>query len=463
VYVLVTPPENDVLWAHGVVRSHQGTPALRGISIGVRLGEVLAVIGPHGSGKSTLLQCLGGVLPVDEGEIHFQGSPVHTLSPRAREQLRREHFGFVGSRPALVPELTALENAALPLMLGGAPRREALAVAAEWLERLDVPECARSRPAALRQEQRQRIAVARALAHQPAVVLADEPTAPLQREAGEQVLRVLATAARSHGISLLITGTDTGIARYADRVAAISDGRLSTPVPARDVPLPVDASTWARVPGAGVPGAGASGTGAAEAGASGAGVPGAGTAERESVTLSSGAVGEGSRSGAEGAEARPPAAASAGATAGAAGPSGPAVPGSPGGTGDPGGSGGPGGGGGPGGSGGAAGAVGPDGVGSPKGPGGSRVQSPPGQVAAAAAAAPSQAPGSGAGGAKPSAPAQIVGPSAPPAEPVSAGAVPASAAAGAKGGRARADAVAGATAIRGGRGGKGAALPVVDE
>lgn len=238
----VTPPDEDVLWGHALVKSHQGTPALRGVSIGVRAGEVLALTGPHGSGKTTLLHCLGAIEPPDDGELWFRGAPVHTMPRAARERLRREFFGYVGPHPALVPELTARENAALPLMLAGAGRREAFTAATEWLERLDVADCARKRPAALRQEQRQRIAVARALAHHPAVLLADEPTAPLHREDADQVLRILATAARSHGISLVLASTDPAAARYADRVATLTDGVLTAPVAARAL---AGAAAWA--------------------------------------------------------------------------------------------------------------------------------------------------------------------------------------------------------------------------
>uniref|UniRef100_UPI000ACC4B28 ABC transporter ATP-binding protein n=1 Tax=Peterkaempfera griseoplana TaxID=66896 RepID=UPI000ACC4B28 len=158
------PPDSDVLRASGVVKSHDGTPALRGVSLAVRRGEVLAVTGPRGSGKTTLLGCLSAQLPVDEGEVWYDDLAVHTLSRTDRERLRREQFGWVGSQPDLVPELTAAENVALPLLLAGAGRRAARTAAAEWLERLDVADCARRRPAEIIQSQRQRIAVARALA-----------------------------------------------------------------------------------------------------------------------------------------------------------------------------------------------------------------------------------------------------------------------------------------------------------
>ncbi|MEV4556393.1 ABC transporter ATP-binding protein [Kitasatospora sp. NPDC049285] len=221
------PPDNDVLWARGIVKSHHGTPALRGVSLGVRVGEMLAVTGPRGSGKSTLLGCLSAQLPVDDGEVWFNSSPVHTLSRTGREKLRRERFGYVGSEPHLVPELTARENVALPLLLAGAGHKAAYRAAADWLERLDVADCAKLRPAQLQQSQRQRIAVARALAPEPPVVFADDPTAPLHRDAREQVLRILASAARSHQLTLVLATHDPALARFADRTVHLVDGRLT--------------------------------------------------------------------------------------------------------------------------------------------------------------------------------------------------------------------------------------------
>ncbi|PBC77544.1 putative ABC transport system ATP-binding protein [Streptomyces sp. TLI_235] len=222
------PPDNDVLWARGIVKSHHGTPALRGVSLAVREGEVLAVTGPRGSGKSTLLGCLSAQLPVDEGEVWFHSSPVHTLGRAGREKLRRRRFGWVGSEPHLVPELTARENTALPLLLAGAGHRAAYTAAAEWLERLDVADCAARRPAELTQAQRQRIAVARALAPLPPVVFADDPGAPLHREEQDQVLRILASAARSHGLTLILATHDPEPAGQADRTLVLVDGRITT-------------------------------------------------------------------------------------------------------------------------------------------------------------------------------------------------------------------------------------------
>ncbi|PWI44664.1 ATP-binding cassette domain-containing protein [Streptomyces sp. ICBB 8177] len=223
------PPDNDVLWGRSLRHAHEGSPALLGVSLGVRGGEILAVTGPRGSGKTTLLRCLSGQLVPDEGEVWFNSAPVHTLGRAARERLRRERFGWIDPSPRLLPELTARENAALPLLLTGASHRDARRAAQEWLERLDVGECARRRPAGLTQAQRQRIAIARALVTVPEVVFADEPTAALHRAERAQVLRTLTTAARSHGITMVLATHDTGVAEFADRTVALVDGQRTAP------------------------------------------------------------------------------------------------------------------------------------------------------------------------------------------------------------------------------------------
>ncbi|MEO3766536.1 ATP-binding cassette domain-containing protein [Streptomyces sp. B8F3] len=224
------PPDNDVLWARSLHYAHGGTPALAGVSLGVAPGEILAVTGPRGSGKTTLLKCLSGQLLPQQGEVWFNSGPVHTLSTGARERLRRDRFGWIGTRPELVPELTCWENAALPLLLAGETHRAARRTAMEWLERLDAGDIARCRPALLPQEQRQRIAIARALVAGPDVVFADEPTAPLRRAEGAQALRTLVAAARSHGMSVVLTGPegDAAVTGSADRTFPLVDGRRAS-------------------------------------------------------------------------------------------------------------------------------------------------------------------------------------------------------------------------------------------
>ncbi|KAF4406298.1 MULTISPECIES: ABC transporter ATP-binding protein [Streptomyces] len=223
---MVAPPDNDVIRALSLHYAYGGTPALTGVSLGVRAGEVLAVSGPRGSGKTTLLQCLAGQLLPDSGEVWFNSSPVHTLGSLARERLRRERFGWIDTDPQLVPELTGWENAALPLLLRGTGARAARGKAVDWLERLDVGDCARKRPAALRQPQRQRVAIARALAAEPTVLFADDPTARLHRAERASVLRTLTAAARSHDITVLLATHDPDVSAEADRSVALLDGRL---------------------------------------------------------------------------------------------------------------------------------------------------------------------------------------------------------------------------------------------
>ncbi|MCH0542533.1 ATP-binding cassette domain-containing protein [Streptomyces sp. MUM 203J] len=222
---MVAPPDNDVLWARSLHHTHHGSPALSGVSVGVREGEVLAVHGPRGSGKTTLLHCLSGQLAPQDGEVWFNSAPVHTMGPLQRERLRRDRFGWIDPEPTLLPELTAWENAALPLLLRGCSHRAAKSTALEWLERLDAGPCATRRPHALLQSERQRVAVARALVADPTVLFADEPTACLHQADRSLVLRTLTAAARSHRITVVLATHDEAVAGIADRVIALVDGR----------------------------------------------------------------------------------------------------------------------------------------------------------------------------------------------------------------------------------------------
>ncbi|MDQ0716518.1 putative ABC transport system ATP-binding protein [Streptomyces luteogriseus] len=219
-------PDNDVLWARALHFQHDdGSPALCGVSLGVREGEILAIGGPRGSGKTTLLRCLSGMVPVRRGEVWFNSVPVHTMGPLTRERLRRDRFGWIDPSPSLVPELNAWENAALPLMLRGTSRRRAKTAALEWLERLDIGDSARKRPHQLVQAERQRVCIARALAPAPSVLFADEPTAPLHRADRAHVLRTLTTAARSHRITVVLATHEAETAALADRTVSLLDGR----------------------------------------------------------------------------------------------------------------------------------------------------------------------------------------------------------------------------------------------
>lgn len=181
-------------------------------------------MGPSGSGKSTLLHCLSGILRPDSGGVYFDGTEISGRSDRERSQLRRSIFGFVFQDGQLVEELPARENVALPLMLQGEGRGAALARADEMLGRLGVSEVAGRRPGGMSGGQAQRVAVARALIHNPDVVFADEPTGALDQATGHEVMQVLTASATRTGSSLVLVTHDLNVASWCDRVIEIRDG-----------------------------------------------------------------------------------------------------------------------------------------------------------------------------------------------------------------------------------------------
>lgn len=215
-----------IIQGDGLVKSFGPTPALRGASLAVDAAEIVAVMGPSGSGKSTLLHCLAGILTPDEGEITFAGRRIDALGEADRSTLRRDHFGFVFQFGQLVPELTAEENVALPLLLAGRRRREALAQAHTWFERLDLDGLERRRSGELSGGQAQRVALARALVTDPQVLFADEPTGSLDSLTGEHAMELLVTAARDHGTTVILITHDARVAAYADREVVVRDGTV---------------------------------------------------------------------------------------------------------------------------------------------------------------------------------------------------------------------------------------------
>ncbi|RZU51442.1 putative ABC transport system ATP-binding protein [Krasilnikovia cinnamomea] len=215
-----------LLQAHGLVKSYGQTPALRGVDIEIGEGELVAVTGPSGCGKSTLLHCLAGILRADAGSVRYRDREIGTESEAARAKLRRTEFGVLFQFGQLVPELTAAENVALPLLLGGWTRREARRVALLWLGRFGVEELADVRPGAMSGGQQQRCAVARSLVSEPRVLFADEPTGALDVLTGEQVLTELMQVARLQGTAIVLVTHDARIAAYADREVALRDGAV---------------------------------------------------------------------------------------------------------------------------------------------------------------------------------------------------------------------------------------------
>jgi putative ABC transport system ATP-binding protein len=219
--------------ARDVVLSFGRTPALRGASLSVAAGEILAVMGPSGSGKSTLLHCLAGILKPDSGEVHFDGRRIDTLSETDRSTLRRERFGFVFQFGQLVPELTAEENIALPLLLGGVRRAAALKAAGTWFERLGLDDLRERRSGELSGGQAQRVALARGLVARPRVLFADEPTGSLDSLTGEHVMDLLVSAARDQGTTVILVTHEPRVAAYADREVIVRDGKVTSFSPVR--------------------------------------------------------------------------------------------------------------------------------------------------------------------------------------------------------------------------------------
>jgi putative ABC transport system ATP-binding protein len=217
-----------VIEARGVMKSFGQTPALRGANVSAAQGEILAVMGPSGSGKSTLLHCLAGILTPDEGSIWFDGQQVDALNENDRSALRRRRFGFVFQFGQLVPELTAEENVALPLLLGGVKRSPALREARAWFAKVGLDGLEERRSGELSGGQAQRVALARGMVARPEVLFADEPTGSLDSVSGEHVMNLLTSAAREQGTTVILVTHEARIAAYADREVIVRDGKVST-------------------------------------------------------------------------------------------------------------------------------------------------------------------------------------------------------------------------------------------
>ncbi len=229
--------------------------ALRGMSLRVRTGERLVVHGPNGSGKSTLLAVLAAEVAPSAGSVRVAGVDLAGADDATRTGLRRERLGLVDqrSRRTLRPELDVVDNVALQLRVAGRGRADARRTAREALGRLGLEHLAGRRPETLSGGEAQRVAVAAALAHGPAVVLADEPTGELDARAADQVYDVLAAAVRDLGATLVLVTHDPRAARVADRVVRIRDGRLSEqwdPAAPHSETLVVDDRGWVRLPDA---------------------------------------------------------------------------------------------------------------------------------------------------------------------------------------------------------------------
>lgn len=221
-----TMMNTSTLTTHDITRSYGSVKALAGVSVTIPAGQSVAIMGPSGSGKSTLLHCLSGVLTPDSGSVIFDGRELSGLSDTERSHLRLRDFGFVFQDGQLIPELTARENVALPLMLTGTRRAVALQRADDLLERLALHQLRTRHPAEMSGGQAQRVAVARALAAEPKVIFADEPSGALDQATGHEMMQLLTATAAQLGASLVIVTHDPGVARWCSRLVEIRDGLI---------------------------------------------------------------------------------------------------------------------------------------------------------------------------------------------------------------------------------------------
>jgi lipoprotein-releasing system ATP-binding protein len=220
-----------VLRAVGVGKSfHQGEVAievLHSVDLTLAPGERVAIVGRSGSGKSTLLHILAGLDSPDNGEVIVGDTNMTNADANARAQLRGAHMGFVYQNHHLLPEFTALENVAMPSRINGASRRDAEREAMELLNAVGLAERVQHLPSALSGGERQRVAVARALAGQPKVVLADEPTGNLDRENAQQVMNLVSSLSEKRDTAFLVVTHDVSMLGSFDRVLNLIDGHLS--------------------------------------------------------------------------------------------------------------------------------------------------------------------------------------------------------------------------------------------
>src|SRR3990172_9230769 len=200
--------------------------ALRGIDLEVRKGELMMLVGPSGSGKTTLISIIAGVLDRDGGECEVFGSDFNEMNSRERALYRSQNVGFVFQLFNLIPALTAAENAAAPLMIRGLKRREALDRACEVLDRVGLGDRTRSLPSELSGGQLQRVVIARALIHNPRLIVCDEPTSALDHETGQKVMELLKGVALDHNKALVIVTHDSRVLNFADSIAKMDDGHI---------------------------------------------------------------------------------------------------------------------------------------------------------------------------------------------------------------------------------------------
>ena len=222
--VLVDVRDVERTFGSGRTAAH----ALRGVSFTVRRGQLTALCGRSGSGKTTLLNVIGGLDTPTAGTVTVAGREVTRMSERERMELRRDTIAFIFQSFGLIPMLSAAENVGIPLRISGTPSADREQRVAMMLEIVGLSEHAAHRPDELSGGQQQRIAIARALAGSPQLLIADEPTSQLDLETGRQIMRLLLTVVRSEGITALVATHDEALMDLADEIIRLEDGQIAS-------------------------------------------------------------------------------------------------------------------------------------------------------------------------------------------------------------------------------------------
>ncbi|MFZ4574451.1 MAG: ABC transporter ATP-binding protein [Phycisphaerales bacterium] len=200
--------------------------ALRGVDLDVRSGELLMLVGPSGCGKTTLISVIAGVLDRDGGDCEVLGRDFSKMRSSERAAFRGRNIGFVFQQFNLIPTLSISENAAVPLMLNGVGRRDAVARASALLDQVGLGTRVKDTPSKLSGGQQQRVAIARALVHKPKIIVCDEPTSALDHATGQRVMELLRSVAADNELSLIVVTHDQRIFEFADRIAEMDDGHI---------------------------------------------------------------------------------------------------------------------------------------------------------------------------------------------------------------------------------------------